>query len=218
MAVTMTFTTLQADIIAELERDDLATQVLDFIDGGERKIAQELRPRGFEVFATSTMTIGDEIITQPVRVISYMAFHILTDSAGTATGNQRREVFRRTYDFARAYAPDRTSTGMPRFYAGMGADNLIVVPSPVAAYVFELAYLERLQPLDSGNATNWLTVNAPQLLLYASLLEAAPWLRDDDRIATWQSMYDRWASGLQGREMLFATDMASSPGAAATGG
>lgn len=218
MAITMTFTTLQADIVAELERSDLTTQILDFIDAGERRIAQELRPRGFETFITSTMTIGDEIITQPVRVISYMAFHILTDSAGTATGTQRREVYRRTYDFLRAYAPDRTVTGKPRFYADMGADNLIVAPSPVAAYVFELAYYQRLQPLDAGNATNWLTENAPQLLLYASLLESAPYLRDDDRIATWQGLYDRWASGLQGREMLFASDMASSPGATAAGG
>jgi hypothetical protein len=55
--------------------------------------------------------------------------------------------------------------------------------------------------LDDTNQSNWLTEYAPQLLLYASLLEATPFLKNDERIGVWQQMYDRAAQALNGEDL-----------------
>jgi hypothetical protein len=65
----------------------------------------------------------------------------------------------------------------------------MVAPTPAAAYDFEVLYYERVQPLDSSNQTNWFTIYAPQALLYGSLLQAMPFLKNDDRVPLWQGQY-----------------------------
>ena len=49
---------------------------------------------------------------------------------------------------------------------------------------------DRLQPLDASNQTNWLTVNAPQCLLFATLLEAYIWAKNAAKVAEFQGHYD----------------------------
>ena len=49
--------------------------------------------------------------------------------------------------------------------------------------------------------TNWITEYAPDVLLYATLLEATPFLKKDERIGTWQAMYDRAAQALNGEDL-----------------
>jgi FMN phosphatase YigB (HAD superfamily) len=68
---------------------------------------------------------------------------------------------------------------------------LDIAPTPDAAYAFELSYYERPTPLSDTIQTSWTTQYAPQLLLYASLLEAQPFLKMPERIAEFQAMYDR---------------------------
>jgi hypothetical protein len=65
----------------------------------------------------------------------------------------------------------------------------MVAPTPAAAYDFEVLYYERVQPLDSSNQTNWFTIYAPQALLYGSLLQAMPFLKNDERVPLWQGQY-----------------------------
>jgi hypothetical protein len=65
----------------------------------------------------------------------------------------------------------------------------MVAPTPALAYDFEVLYYERVQPLDSSNQTNWFTIYAPQALLYGSLLQAMPFLKNDDRVPMWQAQY-----------------------------
>ena len=66
----------------------------------------------------------------------------------------------------------------------------MVAPTPDEAYVFEVLYYERVQPLDSSNQTNWFTTYAPQALLYGSLLQAMPFLKNDTRMPFFQQQYD----------------------------
>ena len=56
----------------------------------------------------------------------------------------------------------------------------------------------RIVPLSAGTDTNWLLTNYPDIYLYGSLIESAPYLRDDQRIGLWQSEYDRRADELAG--------------------
>ena len=66
----------------------------------------------------------------------------------------------------------------------------MVAAKPDQAYNFELAYFERPLPLDETTQTNWTTQYAPQLLLYATLLEAQPFLKLDQRATEFKGLYD----------------------------
>jgi hypothetical protein len=62
-------------------------------------------------------------------------------------------------------------------------------------------YYEQPRFLGDDFQTNWVTEYIPDLLLYASLLEATPFLKNDERIQTWQAMYDRAAQAVNGEDL-----------------
>ena len=199
MAVTTTWTSLKALIAAELKRDDLTSYIPDFINQAEFRLSREIRPAGFERYTSSAMTAGDPFLTTPSRYQGAISLHVIVSSA-------RKAVFNRSYSWLLDYWPTQATTGVPKYYADMGDSALKVAPTPASDYSFELAYYEKLQPLDSSNETNWLTENAPDILLYASLLEAAPFLRDDARIAVWEKMLDRLVGGMTATAGAYKSD------------
>jgi len=80
---------------------------------------------------------------------------------------------------------------VPAFYCDYDYTHWLVAPTPATNYSFQVLYYERNQPLDSANQSNCFTQYAPQALLYGSLLQAMPFLKNDERIPVWQSMYDK---------------------------
>jgi len=45
--------------------------------------------------------------------------------------------------------------------------------------------------------SNWLTSNAPDVLLYGSLLEAEPFIKNDERIGVWVNAYNSAVTKIQ---------------------
>lgn len=101
---------------------------------------------------------------------------------------------------------DSAQTGAPAYYADYDYNHWLIVPTPDVAYPYEVLFYQLPVLLDEENQTNWLTEEAPQLLLYAVLLEATPFLKNDDRIPVWQQMYDRAASMLNGEDLAKILD------------
>ena len=201
MATTTTFTTLKEDIRRYLERGfTLASdqivyeQIPRLINLAERRIARELKVQGLINVVTSTMEAGLAVYPKPDRWRTTVSFNIGVDG-------QYNQLFARDYEYIRSYWPDRTQTAQPLFYADYDYNNWIVSPTPDAAYPFEVLVYQLLPLLDETSQTNWLTEYAPQVLLYASLLEATPFLKNDERIAVWQQMYDRAAQALNGEDL-----------------
>ena len=98
-------------------------------------------------------------------------------------------MFPRSYEYIRNYWQNDTETDQPKFYADYNYNNWLFGPTPDLAYPFEAIYYELPPLLSTTNQTNWLTEYAPQMLLYATLLEATPFLKNDERIQIWQGMY-----------------------------
>jgi hypothetical protein len=150
--------------------------------------------------STPTVTVADPDISTGTTA---------TATATRSTADTKRGfVLPRSYEYCRSYWPEPNSTGEPRFYSDYGFSHWLVVPTPDAAYPIEIAYYELSQLLDDTNQTNWLTENAPDVLLYASLLETAPFLENNDKIEMWQTMYDRAAKGYQAQDKGRMTDRA----------
>lgn len=184
-AVAMTYDSLVADISSYLERTDQATldKIPTFIMLAEQTIATELKFLGNLNVSTSTLTSGNPIIPKPARWRKTVSMNI------TVAG-KKQPVFLRKYEYLREYWPDATQTDVPKFYCDYNYENWLIAPTPDDDYQFEVLFYQRVQPLDSSNQTNWFTVYAPQALLYGSLLQAMPFLKNDDRIPMWQAQYN----------------------------
>lgn len=185
-AAVMTYDSLVADISSYLERTDQATleKIPTFIMLAEQVIAAEIKFLGNLTPMTSTLVANQAVIDKPAR------WH-KTVSMNVTVGGVRQPVFLRKYEYLREYWPDPTETGAPRYYADYDYTHWLIAPTPDVAYNFEVLYYERIQPLDSSNQTNWFTIYAPQALLYGSLLQAMPFLKNDERIPMWQAQYDK---------------------------
>jgi len=186
MAVTMTYTSLVADVTLYLERSDAQTinQIPSFINLAESIISDELKILGQQETVSATMVQGNPVIAKPTRWRKTTSFNI------TVAG-ERKPLLLRKYEYLRNYWPNPTTEDEPLFYADYDFDNWLIAPTPDAAYAFEVLYYEKIQPLDATNQTNWFTINAPQAILYGTLLQAMPFLKNDSRVQLWQSLYDR---------------------------
>jgi hypothetical protein len=60
-----------------------------------------------------------------------------------------------------------------------------------------LTYYATIPALSVSNTTNWLLTDSPDLYLYGALLQAAPYLQDDQRISTWGTLYERCLNDLK---------------------
>lgn len=186
MAVVMTYNSLVNDIETYLERTDQETvdKIPTFIMLAEQVLAAELKFLGNLTVNTSNFVQGQAIVDKPARWRK-------TVSMNVTVGGERFPVLLRKYEYLREYWPDPAEESVPKFYCDYDYTHWLVAPTPDDDYSFEVLYYERLQPLDSTNQTNWFTQYAPQALLYGSLLQAMPFLKNDERIPIWQAQYDK---------------------------
>lgn len=209
MATVMTFDTLKQDVQRYLERGaTLASdavvyeQIPRLINLAERRIARELKVQGFIAVVSDTMVPGQSVYAKPDRWRDTVSINV-----GTGTAKATRTfIFSRVYEYLRSYWPNESETATPLFYADYDYTHWLIAPTPDQAYPFEVLYYELPPLLDDTIQTNWLTEYAPQLLLYGALLEATPFLKNDERIATWQSYYDRAAAMLNGEDLAKILD------------
>ena len=200
-ASVMTYDSLVENIQSYLERTDAATldKIPLFIMLAEQVIASQIKFLGNLTVNTSTMVAGSSVIAKPARWHKTVSMNITV--AGT-----RQPVLNRRYEYLREYWPDPTAQGTPAFYADYDYTNWLVAPTPDTAYAFEVLYYERVQPLDSSNQTNWFTIYAPQALLYGSLLQAMPFLKNDERSPMWQQQYEAIMQTLMAEDKLRLAD------------
>lgn len=183
-AYMMTYDNLVTDIEKYLERTDTATieRIPTFIGLAEQVLAADLKFLGNLTVVTSTMVQGEAIIDKPARWRK-------TVSMNVTVGGQRSPILLRKYEYLREYWPDPAETDVPLFYCDYDYTHWLIAPTPDDDYAYEVLYYERVQPLDSSNQSNWFTQYAPQALLYGSLLQAMPFLKNDERIPMWQQQY-----------------------------
>ena len=212
MPTTTTYETLKQDVRRYLERGGSATtdpvvydQIPRLINLAERRAAAELKILGFQNYVTTTLVVGQSVYAKPDRWRDTVSVNIGTG----ATFANRTVLYPRSYEYLRSYWPNEASTDQPLFYSDYDYQHWLIAPTPDAEYPAEFAYYELLPLLDDTNQTNWLTDYAPQLLLYGTLLEAAPFLKNDERIPTWQQMYDRAAAIANGEDLGRILDRAA---------
>lgn len=191
MAEVLTFNSLQADMRTYLERgtsvdETVFEQLPRLINLAERQLANSLKILGFVSVVTDTMTVGQSVIPKPDRWRATISINF-----GVGATQVRTPLFLRSYEYVRRYWPDEALMDQPKFYADYDYFNWVIAPSADFAYPFEVNLWELPPLLDDANQTNWTTDFAPNALLHGCLLQATPFLKNDERIQVWQGIYDR---------------------------
>lgn len=155
---------------------------------------------------TSISYTGSTMITENVVTTGYVA------ASGTFT--YRTPLLARGYEIVRAFWPDESQRGVPRYYADYTYSHWLIAPTPRMPYPFEVNSYELPEQLDSSQQTNFLTQFCPEALLYASLAEAEPFLKEDSRIQIWKGKLDEILGAISGEDMGKIMDRASKRGSA----
>jgi hypothetical protein len=192
MAEVMTFDSLKEDVRRYLERGStpdttVYAQIPRLIGLAERSIARRLKVTGTINVVTSTLVAGTSVYAKPDRWrrTASMEFGLGTDPDQT-----REPIYPRSYEYCRDYWPNSVNRDVPKFYADYNFSWWLIVPTPVAAYPWQIIYYQQPPLLDDATQTNWLTDYAPNALLYRTLLEAEPFLKNDTRMNTWRPLYE----------------------------
>jgi hypothetical protein len=200
----LTYDSLTSLVLQYLERSDSA--VVNFIPTAitmaEFEIAQEIKTLGQMQVVDSTMTTGNAVIPKPARWRK-------TVSMTLANAGVKQPVFLRKLEYLNTYATNAATTGTPLYYADYDYEHWFVAPTPDQNYAFETLVYTRLQPLASDNQTNWLTQNAPNAMLFGTLKQTAPFLKDDARLTVWAQLFTEALGALKNEDTVRIGDRAA---------
>ena len=175
-----TYSELKSAIADWLNRDDLTSVIPSFIELAEAELTRNLRHR--KMIARADATINSEytqtptdwfqtqtliLETDPVTTLEYLPPEALTAKRAASTAN-----------------------GKPLFYTMIGTE-IQVYPVPSGDYTAEMVYYSKIPSLSDSETTNWLLTLAPDIYLYGSLLQSAPYLQDDNRLSVWNALYQK---------------------------
>ncbi len=184
MALT-TYTELRASIADYLARSDLTSAIPDYIRLTEAKLNRDLKCRQMETRSTTVTDTGDdepEFISLPSDFQAMRRIRL-----SSVTGKPRLDYLSGAQaDEFRYYRAN--TTGQPTHFTIMG-DELELLPTPALEYTIEMVYRKYIPAL-ATNETNWLLTLAPDVYLYGALMEAAPYLHEDERIQTWSQGFN----------------------------
>lgn len=165
-----TYADLQASIGRWLKRNNLSDAAPDFITLAEARLNRRLRLRQMRTFMSVTPT--KPFVTLP----------------GDYSEMIRVDYANNKLDF--------TSENIAANYMNQGGDwrqftiagnSLWLLTYVDGTSKLTMHYYQQIEALSDSNTSNWLLEDGPDVYLYASLLEAEPYIKNDDRIAVWRS-------------------------------
>jgi hypothetical protein len=185
MARITDYETLQTEVADWLNRGDLTDQIPGFIQLGEQTLRRKVRGAYTE---TGILALDDGLVGLPADTGTVE--HVLVESNG------------RTYPLTQVPLAELilkrgAVTGRPSYYAVVEND-LWLGPTPDQTYSATVVY-EPWLDLSTTQTTNWLFDTAPDAYLFAALLAAAPYLKDDSRAPMWSAGLDQIILDIQRR-------------------
>lgn len=171
------YSDLQTAVGNWLHRSDLTSVIPDLISLAEAKLNRRLRLAAMENTATGTVAQSVSLPT------GYVGMRSLSITSGSSTKSL-------TY-----LSPSeiKNNNATPIGYSIIG-DSIYFEPYS-SSYSYTLNYYKKFDPLSSG--VNWLITNAPDVYLYATLLEAAPYIKDQNSIATYAQLLETAITNLE---------------------
>lgn len=185
----MTFTELKTNIADWLNRTDLTSVIPTFITLAEARLNRQLRTTN--QYTRADISTSDQYLSMPSDFLEMRHIRI--------TSPKERDLVEIAAHSINEYTDSNFIASLadsyPRYYVYGNA--LRIIPTPSQSITYEMFYYAKVPALSSSNASNWVSTSHPDAYLYYSLLQASPYLGEDERITIWQSQAERAVAEIQ---------------------
>lgn len=185
------------------------TVLPNIIDDAEQRIYREL-----DLLATiirdqsGSLTANSRNFTFPQHMIVVESLNVFTPAGLTTNRIQLVETSREWMDRVWGNEAAISSTTYPSWYAPITDQQIIVGPSPGAAFTMEVVGTIRPTPLSASNTTTYLTLYLPDLFMAASMVFAAGYQQNFSSMSdnpaqsmSWESHYQELFKSANTEEM-----------------
>ena len=183
-----TFAELKVAAANWLDRSDLTDRIPEFITLAEARFNRILRIRDMETVSTAiSTTAGTREYSLPTGFVQMKEFHLSTDPI-TPLSYITPEMMSRMWA--------GSSKAKPQVFTII-ADNVRLGPNPDAVYTTSMLYYKKFTALSASNTTSDMLTNNPDVYLYGTLLEAEPFIMNDERVALWATAFKQAIDDIQ---------------------
>jgi hypothetical protein len=199
-------------LVIDATNPEYLAMIPNAIDDAEQRLYRELDLISTVVRDTGgTLTANSRNFTLPQTSGRFVVTESMSVFTPVSTTTSRRQLTPVTREFLDAIWGDEMAAAtpsIPEYYAMITDQQIIVGPSPDAAYTMEVTGTIRPTPLSATNTTTLLTLYLPDLWLTAFLIFGAGYLKDygaatDDPNAagSWEAHYQRLLPSANTEEM-----------------
>lgn len=173
MAIITDYATLQTAVGDWLTRDNLTPFIPGFIQNAENKLYRKYNLRNEETALNVAITSGVGVVPTDFKALKFA--YLDGSPVHLVDWVAVEEVYR---DY-----PNRSGGEIPKVIS-REATNFVFGPVSKDG-TLKGVYYAKQDPLRTTDPS-WYVTNAPEVLLYSALLEAAPFIHGDERIPIWK--------------------------------
>jgi hypothetical protein len=183
MAIT-TYAELQTAAANWLDRTDLTARIPEFIELAEASFNRTIRQQDM-ITKNDSFSISGQYTTLPTDTLEIIRIVVDVQPVITLEYLTPEEISERRSSL--------TGTGKPYYFTVVGgsSNQLEVLRSPDATYTTSIVYYTKIASLTDSATSNWLLTNHPDIYLFGTLVEAEPYLKNDERFPLWLTRLER---------------------------
>lgn len=171
-----TYQGLQNEVYNWIANEKIIAQVMTCIQLAEARIRNDLLIRRMERSVHGVFNGAVIFLPADCEAIQRLMYYI---------GDEERSV---PYADPKSVERYTDHVGDPVAYT-MVDQGVILYPTPSAAREYSLYYVPFIADLSADNPTNWVLDRAPNVYLFASCLEAAGFLQDEQLMGIFEGRY-----------------------------
>tara|TARA_R100001530_G_scaffold134141_1_gene108482 strand:+ start:467 stop:1117 length:651 start_codon:yes stop_codon:yes gene_type:complete len=185
----------------EVDSNVLTATIIDgFIEDSEFRILRDVDSDSNRKYETAALVLNTRFIQAPDNALVIRSAQIV-DSDGTASADNRDFLQWRDTSFMSEFNPTG-ATGVPKYYSWWNKNELVFAPTPDATYTIQVNYILKDAGLSSTNTTTYISLNFPNGLLYACLVEAYSFLKGpQDLLQLYETKYKQVLEGFSIEQM-----------------
>jgi hypothetical protein len=189
----MTYDELVTNIrnYTEVDANVFSNSVINtFITMAENRILRDIDLDVFKLEDTGNLTAGNRFLEAPPEILTHRYLMVVV-------GDDRIFLDFRDQSFMREYWPDYTEEGVPKYYSVWDQNTFSVAPTPNQNYQVQMGYIYRPPQLSPATPTTWISTNAPEVLLYACLIQAYSYTKGPpEMLQYFENSYKQAVQGL----------------------
>jgi hypothetical protein len=182
-----TYDELKTAVANWLDRDDLTDRIPEFIALAEARMNRVLRLRMMESKYTASTVASQRNYALPTGYIQMRNFQINT-SPVTPLQYVSPEIYDRLWG--------GSTGGTPQFYTII-TNEIQLGPIPGSVLTLEMLFYKKITALSGTNTTEQMLTDNPDIYLYGALLEAEPFIMNDERVGLWAKGFQQAVADLQ---------------------